>query len=281
VPLEAYRKKRNFDQTPEPPGDVRRAARRRRPIFVVQKHDARRLHYDFRLEVNGVLTSWAVPKGPSMNPADKRLAVMTEDHPLEYADFEGIIPEGQYGAGTVMVWDNGWYELGGDVSAARQLARGKLDVALHGRKLRGGFTLIRTTNRSSGRSQARNWLLIKHRDRYGDSSWSIEAPALNQSVLTGRTLNEIAQNPAHTRQRLAGSYSSCGRSSRACANAIPMLSATSSSVANRKIRNTVPPGNQATAIARAVRARRPPIPNFRNRYRTWSRLMPNSSPARA
>jgi bifunctional non-homologous end joining protein LigD len=202
VALEAYRKKRNFDHTPEPPGDVRCAARRRKPIFVVQKHDASRLHYDFRLEINGVLTSWAVPKGPSMNPADKRLAVMTEDHPLEYADFEGIIPKGQYGAGTVMVWDNGWYELGGDVSADRQLARGKLDVVLHGRKLRGGFTLIRTTNRSSGRSQARNWLLVKHRDQYGDSSWSIEAPALNQSVLTGRTLNEIAHGAAHKHQPL-------------------------------------------------------------------------------
>jgi bifunctional non-homologous end joining protein LigD len=150
VSLEAYRKKRDFAQTPEPPRDVRRAARRRKPIFVVQKHDASRLHYDFRLEINGVLTSWAVPKGPSMNPADKRLAVMTEDHPLEYADFEGIIPKGQYGAGTVMIWDKGWYELAGDASAERQLARGKIDMVLHRRKLRGGFTLVRTANRFAG-----------------------------------------------------------------------------------------------------------------------------------
>ena len=200
--LEAYRKKRNFDQTPEPPGDVRRAARRRKPIFVVQKHDASRLHYDFRLEINGVLTSWAVPKGPSMNPADKRLAVMTEDHPLEYADFEGVIPKGQYGAGTVMVWDKGWYEPASGLPPDRQLARGKIDVVLHGRKLREGFTIIRTTNRSSGRSQTRNWLLVKHRDEYADSSWSIEAPTLNRSVLTGRTLDEIARGAAHEHQRV-------------------------------------------------------------------------------
>ena len=200
--LEAYRKKRNFDHTPEPPGDVRRAARRRTPIFVVQKHDASRLHYDFRLEINGVLTSWAVPKGPSMNPADKRLAVMTEDHPLEYADFEGIIPKGQYGAGTVMVWDKGWYEPASGLPPDRQLARGKIDVVLHGRKLREGFTIIRTTNRSSGRSQTRNWLLVKHRDEYADSSWNIEAPTLNRSVLTGRTLEEIARGAAPKRQRV-------------------------------------------------------------------------------
>src|SRR5258705_8902764 len=139
MPLEAYRKKRDFAATPEPPGHVRRAGRRLRPIFVVQKHDASRLHYDFRLEINGVLTSWAVPKGPSMNPADKRLAVMTEDHPLEYADFEGVIPEGQYGAGTVMVWDKGTYELEADIPPDEQLTRGKIDVALQGEKLRGGF----------------------------------------------------------------------------------------------------------------------------------------------
>jgi bifunctional non-homologous end joining protein LigD len=196
MPLEAYRKKRDFAETPEPPGHVRRAGRRRRPVFVVQKHDASRLHYDFRLEINGVLTSWAVPKGPSMNPADKRLAVMTEDHPLEYADFEGVIPEGQYGAGTVMVWDKGWYEPAADVPVDRQLARGKIDIVLHGRKLRGGFTLIKTGTRSAGAGQAKNWLLIKHRDEYAESSCDIDASALSRSVLTGRTLEAIANGEA-------------------------------------------------------------------------------------
>jgi bifunctional non-homologous end joining protein LigD len=114
---------------------------------VVQKHDASRLHYDFRLAVNGVLASWAVPKGPSMNPADKRLAVRTEDHPLEYAKFEGVIPPGQYGAGTVMVWDLGEYESLEDQSPEEQLARGKIHIALLGEKLRGAFTLVKIERR--------------------------------------------------------------------------------------------------------------------------------------
>src|SRR3979411_49737 len=115
MPLDEYRRKRKFAETPEPKGQARRSGRTR--IFVVQKHDASRLHYDFRLAINGVLVSWAVPKGPSMNPAEKRLAVHTENHPLEYAEFEGVIPAGQYGAGTVMVWDLGAYESQDDISS--------------------------------------------------------------------------------------------------------------------------------------------------------------------
>jgi bifunctional non-homologous end joining protein LigD len=155
TPLEEYRRKRKFIQTPEPAGRARRNIRSR--IFVVQKHAASRLHYDFRLAVKGVLVSWAVPKGPSMNPAEKRLAVRTEDHPLEYASFEGVIPAGQYGAGAVMVWDMGTYESQDGLAPGEQIARGKIDMVLQGTKLRGGFSLVQTGKRSTNPSQKERW----------------------------------------------------------------------------------------------------------------------------
>ena len=187
--LEEYRKKRNFKRTPEPAGREK-SRKSGKPVFVVQKHQATRLHYDFRLEIGGVLASWAVPKGPSLNPADKRLAIRTEDHPIEYADFEGTIPEGEYGAGTVMVWDRGTYELETDSSAGKQLAEGELKFVLHGQRLKGGFVLIRSNPKSSGSRRRENWLLIKRNDEYADRSWNIDD--YDRSVLTGRTLEEIA-----------------------------------------------------------------------------------------
>ena len=192
MPLEEYRRKRKFSKTPEPPGRVGRGSGRNR-IFVVQKHDATRLHYDFRLEMNGVLASWAVPKGPSLNPAVKRLAIRTEDRPIEYADFEGLIPEGEYGAGTVMVWDKGTYDPEDELSPEQQLARGEVKVVLHGQKLRGGFVLVYPGRRLAEPGEKTRWLLIKRRDEYADPSWQIEDPALDRSVLTGRTLKEIEE----------------------------------------------------------------------------------------
>jgi bifunctional non-homologous end joining protein LigD len=186
--LEEYRRKRKLNETPEPAGSARPADRG--CIFVVQKHAARRLHYDFRLAIEGVLASWAVPRGPSMNPADRRLAIRTEDHPLEYADFEGVIPAGHYGAGTVMIWDRGDYRTKDGIAPAAQLARGKIDVGLQGRKLCGGFTLVRTRPRSADREW---WLLVKHRDERAEPSWNVESPELDYSVLTGRTLKEIQE----------------------------------------------------------------------------------------
>ena len=134
--------------------------------FVVQEHHARQLHYDFRLEIAGVLKSWAIPKGPSLNPADKRLAVMVDDHPLEYYDFEGIIPEGQYGTGAVVVWDLGAYSLLEEDDPVRALERGKIVMELYGKILKGGFTLVKMKGRGE-----KNWLLIKKKDRYSQSKW--------------------------------------------------------------------------------------------------------------
>lgn len=185
--LQEYQRKRQFDRTPEPPPAAARGEGNR---FVVQQHSATRMHWDLRLEIGGVLASWAVPKGPSLNPGDKRLAVRTEDHPLDYASFEGVIPEGEYGAGVVMVWDNGRYELEGGAPAAAQLERGDLKFRLHGHKLRGSFALIHSGKRSADPKDHKNWLLIKHRDEAADPDWDIAKQ--EWSVLTGRSLGEIA-----------------------------------------------------------------------------------------
>ena len=138
--------------------------------FVVQEHHARQLHYDFRLEISGVLKSWAVPRGPSMNPSDKRLAVMVDDHPLEYGDFEGIIPQGMPGAGAVVAWDSGEYNLLGGVDPLKALESGKIIVELHGKILKGGFTLVKMKQRGEN-----NWLLIKKKDEYIHSKWILES----------------------------------------------------------------------------------------------------------
>src|SRR5215467_9227765 len=162
--LAEYNKKRRFDVTPEPAGKMGRA-RKEALEFVIQKHRATRLHYDFRLEHRGVMLSWAVPKGPSMDPAVKRLAMETEPHPMEYNQFEGVIPEGQYGGGTVMIWDKGVWaaaagdHLGDETEVDRQLKKGDLKFVLLGKKLAGSWVLVRTRG-------TRQWLLIKHRDQY-------------------------------------------------------------------------------------------------------------------
>jgi bifunctional non-homologous end joining protein LigD len=183
--LEEYRRKRRFDLTPEPSGKDAQATSEN--TFVVQKHAARRLHYDFRLAINGTLKSWAVPKGPSLSSADKRLAVQTEDHPLEYGGFEGKIPEGSYGAGTVMVWDRGTFNVEGSLDARKQLEREEIKFNLNGEKLRGSFVLVKLRHSEKGNE----WLMMKHKDAAEDSAWNIEEH--DGSVLTGRTLEEIKE----------------------------------------------------------------------------------------
>jgi len=187
--LKDYQARRNFSRTPEPAGATSRASRA--PFFVIQKHAARHLHYDFRLEVDGVLKSWAVPKGPSTDPKDQRLAVPTEDHPLEYADFEGVIPAGEYGAGAVMVWDTGAYrnlteKKGAAVPMGEAVALGHVKVWLDGKKLRGGYALNRF---KTGKDEA--WLLVKVNDEAADPRRNPVADE-PRSALTGRTLEEIA-----------------------------------------------------------------------------------------
>jgi bifunctional non-homologous end joining protein LigD len=179
--LDEYQRKRRFDKTGEP--QPRKLDSPSGALFVVQKHRASHLHYDLRLESEGVLKSWAVPKGPSLDPKVKRLAIAVEDHPVEYASFEGAIPEGEYGGGTVMVWDHGTYRPeSGDVTAG--LRRGELRFTVHGKKLKGSWLLLRT--------HGRNWLLIKHRDRFAAVEEITESKPL--SALTRRTLAEIAED---------------------------------------------------------------------------------------
>ncbi|MGE5323248.1 MAG: DNA polymerase ligase N-terminal domain-containing protein [Actinomycetota bacterium] len=185
--LEKYNRKRRFNSTPEPAGKIARGGRRRR--FVVQKHRASHLHYDFRLEMEGVLKSWAVPKGPSLDPADKRLAMQVEDHPVSYFDFEGVIPPGNYGAGAVMVWDLGTWEPLGDPHS--MLSKGDLKFRLHGQKLNGEFVLAHMRSRRPG-SKGTEWLLIKKKDQAMQPGFDIDA--LDYSVLTQRTLAEISGN---------------------------------------------------------------------------------------
>ena len=188
-PLDPYRKKRHFDRTPEPSGRSR--GRKKGPIFVIQKHDATTLHYDFRLETGGVLKSWAVPKGPSTDPRDKRLAIRTEDHPLAYADFEGSIPEGEYGAGPVIVWDTGTYRNltereGREVPVDQAVESGHVSVWLEGHKLRGGYALTRVA-----RDTRERWLLVKMDDEGADARRN-PVNTQPESVLTGRTIEQVA-----------------------------------------------------------------------------------------
>ena len=199
--LSAYRRKRDFSKTAEPSGSSRPRggrkdrAKRRHPRFTIQKHDATSLHYDFRLEISDVLASWAVPKGPSLDPRDKRLAMRTEDHPLDYIGFEGVIPAGEYGAGPVIVWDRGVYEnisetrRGEPLTAEEGLEKGDLKVFLLGEKIRGAYALVRT----SDPGEREKWLLIKKRDEGADAR---RKPTNSQpeSVLTGRTIEQVLKD---------------------------------------------------------------------------------------
>lgn len=185
-----YRAKRNFERTPEPRGD-RPVGRADHLRFVIQKHDARRLHYDLRLEIDGAFKSWAVTRGPSLDPHEKRLAVEVEDHPLDYGDFEGTIPKGEYGGGTVMVWDRGYWAPADDTPIAESLRKGELKFAIAGSKLQGSFVLVRMKRDRNGGAR-NNWLLIKHDDEWAKAGDGEGVLKQDRSVASGRTLNQIA-----------------------------------------------------------------------------------------
>jgi len=184
--IETYNRKRDFSKTREPRG---RKLKGKGDSFVVQKHDASRLHWDFRLELDGVLKSWAVPKGPSLDPDDKRLAVHVEDHPLDYGEFEGVIPKGEYGGGTVMLWDRGFWTPEGD--AARSLLKGELRFTLAGEKLQGNWVLVRL-RRDRERGKRTNWLLIKRHDGYERDGDADRVLKEDRSVASGRSMEDIA-----------------------------------------------------------------------------------------
>jgi len=203
--LAIYKKKRSFNRTPEPSGEKNKAGSALH--FVVQKHDASQLHYDFRLEMNGVLKSWAIPKGPSLNPDIKRLAIMVEDHPFDYRNFEGIIPEGNYGAGVVMIWDEGVYRSA-DINSSdiklqeknilQQLHNGKLNFILEGSKLKGEFVLVKSHGLGEN-----DWLFMKVKDRFASSE---DITKKDKSVKSKKTLEQIATTSKnfHKSNRIAG-----------------------------------------------------------------------------
>ena len=200
--LEKYKQKRNFDETAEPEGKVLKA-KKKELSFVIQRHKASRLHYDFRLELDGVLKSWAVPKGPSLNPVDKRLAMMVEDHPYDYKDFEGEIPEGNYGAGIVEIWDKGTYTTIDSAQAGKEekillegLKSGNLKVLLKGKKLKGEFALVKLK-----KAEDNSWLLIKHRDKYAvDEDYNSEDHTLKSSKINKWLAEQKQASPVKKKQ---------------------------------------------------------------------------------
>lgn len=196
--MKSYNEKRDFSKTREPK-DAPSKKGNKDPIFVIQKHDATNLHYDFRLEIDNTLKSWSVPKGPSTDPSVKRMAIPTEDHPMAYADFEGTIPQGEYGGGTVMIWDKGTIESnkqdenGNIISLEESFKNGSIEVVLHGKKLKGGYNLVEM----KGGKMKGNWLLMKQDDAEADARRN-PVSTQSKSVVSGRTLKQIAKDKSET-----------------------------------------------------------------------------------
>ena len=243
-PLKKYRQMRDFGATPEPSGG--KPKRGKLPIFVIQKHQATRLHYDFRLEMEGVLKSWAVPRGPSYDPSQKRLAMMTEDHPYDYASFEGVIPAGNYGGGNVIIWDQGTWEFiepGDDPVEA--LESGKLTFKLNGKKMFGEWALVKIKGRSP---KGNEWLLIKHRDAYANDKIDVTEVA-PQSVVSGKLVEKVGADRIWQSNRPASS---------AKARTIADKLGAKKPKSSRSSRSPAAPSPAASARSRSSRAESPP-----------------------
>ena len=247
--LKKYRSMRNFGATPEPSGG--KPKKSRLPIFVIQKHAATRLHYDFRLEMEGVLKSWAIPKGPSYDPTVKRLAMMTEDHPYDYASFEGVIPAGNYGGGNVIIWDNGTWELTEPDDPVRGIKEGKLAFRMYGKKMFGEWALVKIKGRPG--SKGNEWLLLKHRDEFANADVDVTEVA-PRSIISDKTLEEFgAEIGASTRtwQSNRPASSSAGHAPRLASH----LEAERAKKSTKKRPSASPPTRSARAPKKAASAR--------------------------
>jgi len=246
--LKKYKQMRDFGDTPEPSG-AKTKKKTKLPIFVIQKHDATRLHYDFRLEMEGVLKSWAVPKGPSYDPAIKRLAMMTEDHPYDYASFEGVIPADNYGAGNVIIWDQGTWELiePGD-DPVKAIKGGKLTFRLYGKKMFGEWALVKIKGRSTGKDN--EWLLLKHRDAYANDKVDVTEVA-PRSVVSNLLVEEVGPENVWVSNRKASS-----RKPPTLASRLTPTSKKKTTATKRRTRRA-PPSPAASARSRSSRAAGP------------------------
>jgi bifunctional non-homologous end joining protein LigD len=252
-PLKKYRQMRDFGETPEPSGGKPRKGKL--PMFVIQKHRASRLHYDFRLEMEGVLKSWAIPKGPSYDPTVKRLAMMTEDHPYDYGSFEGVIPEGNYGAGNVIIWDTGTWEFiePGD-DPVKALQQGKLTFRLYGKKMFGEWALVRIKGRSP---KGNEWLMLKHRDQYANANVDVTEVA-PRSVVSNLDVDEIGAERTWQSNRPAAGRRAPTLASRLAAEQREQKSTTRrATAASSKPRAPAGPPRAASSRKRSSRAESP------------------------
>jgi len=248
--LKKYRQMRDFGATPEPSGGTPKKTKL--PIFVIQKHQASRLHYDFRLEIEGVLKSWAVPKGPSYDPTVKRLAMMTEDHPYDYAGFEGVIPEGQYGGGNVIIWDNGTWELTEPEDAVEGVRKGKLAFKMYGKKMFGEWALVKMHGRSP---KGNEWLLLKHRDEWANDKVDVTEFA-PRSVISNKLVEDVSSERTWQSNRPAS-----GKKAPTIASKLTKAKTTAKKTSSKKrapSRSPAAPSRAASSRSRRSRAGSPP-----------------------